>query len=72
MAEKNEIAALFASVRDLSAQADDLGLREVRPILDYACDRLVFAYHQTISSAEVEACARLESRSLVFSYGRLA
>ncbi|MCI5043770.1 MAG: hypothetical protein MRY72_03650 [Aquisalinus sp.] len=57
MSEKNEIAALFSSVRDLSAQADDLGLREVKPILDYACDRLVLAYHQTISSAEVEANA---------------
>ncbi|WP_306251583.1 hypothetical protein [Parvularcula sp. IMCC14364] len=55
MSEKNHIADLFSEVRDLSAQADELGLREVRAILDYACDRLVLAYHQSIPSAQAEA-----------------
>lgn len=55
MSQKNEIAALFSVVRDLSVDADDLGLSEVKSILEYACDRLVLAYHQSISSAELEA-----------------
>ncbi|MCI5047525.1 MAG: hypothetical protein MRY59_08480 [Aquisalinus sp.] len=57
MSQKTQVAALFSNVRDLSAEADDLGLNEVKSILDYACDRLVLAYHQTISSAEAEADA---------------